>query len=210
VLGAGPVTAGFALAAMSLGWPIAASYSGRLYLRIGFRDTALLGTALCLVAGVLLALLDTGSRLWQVAAASFVMGAGLGLVSTPLVVGVQSIVDWGRRGVVTGASMFTRMLGQALGAAIFGSVANSTLHAWLAQAPPALAGKLPRSVDVTSRALGGHPPRGAAGAYLRQGLELATHRVYLGLVAVAVLTLVVLVATPRRFEPLEAPEPATY
>ena len=39
VLGTGPVVAGFAVAALTMGWPIAAGYSGRLYMRIGFRDT---------------------------------------------------------------------------------------------------------------------------------------------------------------------------
>ena len=34
---------GFALAALTIGWPIAASTAGRLYLRIGFRNTALIG-----------------------------------------------------------------------------------------------------------------------------------------------------------------------
>jgi EmrB/QacA subfamily drug resistance transporter len=203
VLGAGPVVAGFVLAAMSIGWPISSSLSGRLYLTIGFRDSALIGAAICLVAGVLLALLDERSQVWQAAGACLVMGVGLGLLSTPLIVGVQSVVDWRRRGVVTGASMFTRMLGQALGAAIFGSVANSTLHHRLAQAPPAIAAKLPRSVNATASVLGGHAPHGAAGAYVRQGLELATHRVFLGLVAVAALALVALLATPRRFEQLE-------
>ena len=43
VLGTGALVAGFALAAMTLGWPIAAALSGRVYLRIGFRDTALIG-----------------------------------------------------------------------------------------------------------------------------------------------------------------------
>ncbi|HET8607450.1 MAG TPA: MDR family MFS transporter [Gaiellaceae bacterium] len=203
VLGAGPVVAGFTLAAMSVGWPVAASQSGRLYLRIGFRDSALIGTGICLVAGILFALLGDGSQVWQAAGACLVMGVGLGLLSTPLIVGVQSVVDWSRRGVVTGASMFTRMLGQALGAAIFGSVANSTLHRWLVQAPPAVAAKLPRSVNAASSVLGGHAPHGAAGDYVRHGLELATHRVFLGLVAVAVLALAALLVTPRRFEQLE-------
>jgi EmrB/QacA subfamily drug resistance transporter len=203
VLGAGPVVAGFVLAAMSIGWPVAASQSGRLYLRIGFRDSALIGTAICLVAGVLLALLDGGSQIWQAAGACLVMGIGLGLLSTPLIVGVQSVVDWRRRGVVTGASMFTRMLGQALGAAIFGSVANSTLHRWLVEAPPSVAAGLPRSVNAAASVLGGHAPNGAAGAYVRHGLELATHRIFLGLVFVAALALVALLASPRQFEQLD-------
>ena len=34
----GPLVAGFALATLTIGWPIAASQAGRVYLRIGFRD----------------------------------------------------------------------------------------------------------------------------------------------------------------------------
>jgi len=203
VLGAGPVVAGFVLAAMTIGWPLASSQSGRLYLRLGFRDAALLGAVACIVGGMLLALLDTTSQVWQAAGACFVFGVGLGLLSTPLIVGVQSIVDWHRRGVVTGASMFTRMLGQAVGAAVFGAVANSTLHSWLADAPPGVAAKLPGSLNATSTILDGHGAHGPAGEYVRQGLELATHRVFLGLAAVGVLALLVLLATPRRFDPIE-------
>jgi len=203
VLGASPVVAGFALAAMSIGWPLSSALSGKLYLSIGFRDTALIGTALALAGSVFFVLLGEGSHVWEAGAASFVTGAGLGLISTPLIVGVQSVVDWSRRGVVTGASMFTRMLGQALGAAIFGSVANSTLQHWLDAAPPAVAARLPHSVNAASSVLGGHRPRGAVGAYVRQGLDLATHHVFVGLVAVAVATLLVLALTPRRFDRLE-------
>ena len=43
VLGTGAVVAGLALAAMTIGWPIAAATSGRLYLRFGFRFTLVLG-----------------------------------------------------------------------------------------------------------------------------------------------------------------------
>jgi multidrug resistance protein len=40
VLGLGAIAAGFVLATMSIGWPLASSLSGYLYLRIGYRDTA--------------------------------------------------------------------------------------------------------------------------------------------------------------------------
>ena len=44
VLGTGAVVAGFALAAMTIGWPVAAATAGRLYLRLGFRATMLIGS----------------------------------------------------------------------------------------------------------------------------------------------------------------------
>ncbi|WP_280366843.1 MFS transporter [Nocardia wallacei] len=44
VLGVGALVAGLAVGALTLGWPITASQAGRLYPRIGFRGTALIGS----------------------------------------------------------------------------------------------------------------------------------------------------------------------
>ncbi|MFI7586371.1 MDR family MFS transporter [Spongisporangium articulatum] len=128
VIGTGPLVAGLALAALTVGWPVAATYSGRIYLAIGFRATALIGTAFTL-AGTLLAawLLGPSANVWQVAGAMVVVGFGLGLVNSPLIVALQSAVGWTRRGVATGTNMFARSIGSALGVAVFGAVANTTL-----------------------------------------------------------------------------------
>ena len=200
VLGVGPVAAGFALATMSIGWPTAAGFSGRLYLRIGFRDTATVGASICLAGTALFATLPESAPVWQAAVYSCLTGVGLGFLSTPLIVGVQSVVEWDRRGVVTGASMFTRMLGQAVGAAVFGTVANTTLDGWFAHAPARVARQLPRTVNSASAVIGKrHGLSPAAAAYVRHGLDLATHRVFLGLVACAALGLAVVLLTPSRF-----------
>ena len=127
VLGTGAVVAGFTVAALTMGWPIAAGYSGRLYMRIGFRDTALIGVAVIIVSALLCTQLTARSEVWQVAAACAVMGVGLGLSSSPTVVAVQSVVGWDRRGVVTATNMFCRSIGSAVGAAVFGAIANATL-----------------------------------------------------------------------------------
>lgn len=203
VLGVGPVAAGFALAAMSIGWPLASSLSGHLYLRIGFRDTGLIGLVLCLGAGLGFAALPRDVPLWVAACASFVMGVGLGLVNTAIIVGVQSMVDWGRRGVVTGANVFARMIGSAIGAAVFGGISNSTLSAWLRDAPRALQGQVPDSLNAASRLIAGalHAAP-AAERYVRDGLYLASHRVFWGLAVAALIGCIALLGTPRRFEPL--------
>jgi EmrB/QacA subfamily drug resistance transporter len=125
VLGKSAVVAGFALAAMTIGWPLAASQSGRLYLRIGFRDTALVGIVFIVAGAVQAALLGPASPVWSAAAAAFVMGIGLGLTASPTLVAVQSVVGWDRRGVVTAATMFSRLLGSAIGAGAFGAIANA-------------------------------------------------------------------------------------
>ena len=128
VVGVGAVVAGFAMAAMTIGWPLAATLAPRVYLRIDFKRTALLGGVITTAGCLLLALfVGAGSGVWRVAAASFVLGVGLGFASVSTVVAVQSVVGWGRRGVVTGSNMFIRTLGSAVGIAVFGSIANARL-----------------------------------------------------------------------------------
>lgn len=128
VVGVGAVVAGLAMAAMTIGWPIAATLAPRVYLRIDFRPTALLGGVIAIGGCLLLALfVDAGSGVWRVAVASFVLGVGMGFASVATVVAVQSVVGWSRRGVVTGSNMFIRTLGSAVGIAVFGSIANSRL-----------------------------------------------------------------------------------
>jgi multidrug resistance protein len=203
VLGLGAIAAGGVLATMSFGWPLASSQSGRMFLRIGFRDTAVIGSAISLGGVLCFLFAPQPTDVWFALASSFVLGFGLGLLSVCTVVGPQSTVAWDQRGVVTGAVMFCRYLGQSLGAAIFGAVFNATILRHLRSAPPALRGRLPRQVNAVSAALAqpGRSEGSAVVRYLRQAISAGTHDVYLGLAGVAVVTLVVvLVIVPRRFD----------
>lgn len=128
VLGLKPVVAGFVLAAMSITWPIASGLSARLYMRVGFRNAALLGTAFSVASGVVFSMLSVSSPVWQPVLGSALMGAGMGLIVSPLLVGLQSTVGWNERGTITGGAMFARFLGQSLGAAVFGAITNSVLR----------------------------------------------------------------------------------
>jgi len=199
VLGKGAVTAGFALGALTIGWPIAASLSGRLYMRVGFRNTALAGVAFGVTGSVLTLLLGAGSSVWAVAGAMFVTGLGLGLTSSPTMVAVQSVVGWDRRGVVTGTNMFCRAMGSAVGAALFGAIANSTLSGLFRSAPAAVAGGLP-DVDSASTALSSPDP--GVVAFVRDALFDASHSVFTGLLLVAVLMGVAVALIPRRTQEL--------
>ena len=127
VLGASAIVSGFALAAMTMGWPVSAAVSGRLYLTIGFRATGLLGVALALVGALVLALMDPTGSLWLVALGCLLIGGGMGWVAAPALVVAQSSVSWGARGVVTGANMFARSVGSAVGVAVFGAVVNAVV-----------------------------------------------------------------------------------
>ncbi len=120
-----PIVAGLALAALTIGWPISASQAGRLYLRIGFRSTVLIGMSLAVLGPLGLLLTAQTPSVLLVAISCVVTGLGMGLAVTPSLIAAQSSVEWNERGVVTGTNLFARSVGSAVGVAIFGAIANS-------------------------------------------------------------------------------------
>jgi EmrB/QacA subfamily drug resistance transporter len=122
-----PLVAGLALAALTLGWPVAATISGRFYLRIGFRSTVLIGMALVVLSAIGFVLTAATPSVAVVAIICFAMGFGLGLSTGPALIAAQSSVGWDERGVVTGTNLFARNVGSAVGVAIFGAIANAII-----------------------------------------------------------------------------------
>jgi len=176
VLGHGAVSAGFALAALTLGWPLAASNAGRLYLTIGFRATTLIGAVIALGGALLLLTIDGDSSLLMVAAPCFVMGFGFGFTAAPPIIAAQSAVDWQDRGVTTGATMFARSVGSAVGVAGFGALVNSGVTDRMGHASPALE-QLSPSV-----------------------LEPAIHATFVGTAIIAVALVLVSLLMPKRVD----------
>jgi tetrahydromethanopterin S-methyltransferase subunit C len=95
VTGVGAIAAGFILASMSLTWPLSSALSGKLYLRIGFRNTALCGIIIVAIGTFSFLFIKFPGPAWSLVTIQMLMGAGFGLISTPLLVGVQSTVHYG-------------------------------------------------------------------------------------------------------------------
>jgi EmrB/QacA subfamily drug resistance transporter len=125
--GASPLVAGLAVAALTLGWPIAAANAGRIYLRFGFRPTVLIGTVVAALSALLLLSVTGVDSVWLTAGSCLLIGLGLGLSATPALIAAQSSVGYAERGVVTGTNLFSRSIGSAVGVAIFGAIANAVL-----------------------------------------------------------------------------------
>ena len=143
VLGTSALVAGFALAALTLGWPLAASLAGRIYLRIGFRrhgaDRIRRGHRRRGAARPALA------RQFGLAGRRDLLRARPrhGPVRQPDPDRRPVGGRLARRGVVTGTNMFARSMGSALGIAVFGAIANATLSQRLGR--PRLRHAPPRS-----------------------------------------------------------------
>jgi MFS family permease len=128
VQGGSPFAAGAAVGAMSIGWPVVSALAGFFMVRIGYQRLVVAGT-LTLVAGTLMLALGSPSRgiVWT-AAASLVIGAGMGAIAAPLLIVIQNIVDWSRRGAATALNQFSRTIGGAVGVSLMGVLLQRYLN----------------------------------------------------------------------------------
>ena len=170
VLGGSALVAGFALCAMSLGWPLASVITGRLLLRVGMRRLARVGGSMVFLGSLAVAL-TAGRDAVAAGAGSFVMGMGFGVLNTTFIVSIQASVEWAQRGVATSSNILMRILGNALGAAVFGGVLNLALRHALGESGAAAA--LRGAQDLL-----GSEISGAGASAFRLGLASGLHWVF--------------------------------
>jgi EmrB/QacA subfamily drug resistance transporter len=131
VMGVSAFRTGMALMAMSAAGPIGAILSGRIMLSTSFRTSATAGAIIYIVGSIMMSTLGPhGDASWAMGS-GFLMGFGIGMNNNTYMVAIQASSGWEQRGIATGAFMFSRILGQAIGAASFGGVLNSHLASYL-------------------------------------------------------------------------------
>ncbi len=124
-----PLEAGLTVGAMSIGWPVGSISGGRAMLRFGSRPVVLAGTALLVAGCALLTRATPTPDLWYSAAGSAVVGLGMGLTTTPLLVSIQTAVSWRQRGQATGLVQFSRTIGGAVGTGLMGAILAAAVGA---------------------------------------------------------------------------------
>ena len=180
VMGSTALLAGVALTAMSVAWPIGGLAGSRIMLWFSYRVAATIGSVVLLIGSVLMIALDPAfGAAWPIAGALLV-GLGLGVTNICFVVAVQANVEWAQRGIATSSTVFSRIVGQSLGTAVFAGMINV-----------GLSGHAAAGSDIVVRL-----QRGLHQAVERTDLDAAMgafthslHNVYLinGLLAVVVL-----------------------
>jgi MFS family permease len=131
VMGDTALTAGVTLMSMSASSPIGATLAGRIMLRASYRTAATTGAVLYIVGSVMMTMLDASSSVAWVMASGLLIGLGIGLNNNTYLVAIQSESSWSTRGIATSAFIFSRILGQAVGAAAFGGILNAGLSRYL-------------------------------------------------------------------------------
>ncbi|MFK2824842.1 MDR family MFS transporter [Bacillus sp. B190/17] len=178
VMGQSATVAGFTLTAMSIGWPIASTLSGKMLLSIGYRKTTIIGGLSLIFGSLLFVFMNAESGPWWAAASSFFVGVGMGLTSTAFIVSIQNSVEWDQRGAATAANMFMRNLGNTVGAALLGGVLNSRLQSFLNNQPDESMRSL--SIDSINQLLGKKSEVLSASVFrvLQEGLSYSLHAIY--------------------------------
>ncbi|HLS35195.1 MAG TPA: MDR family MFS transporter [Bacillota bacterium] len=196
IMGKSATIAGFTLTTMSIGWPLASMISGRLLLRIGYRNTSLIGGVSLLIGSIFFMLLTPEKGPVWAGIGSFFIGVGMGMTSTAFIVGIQTSVDWEIRGIATSANVFMRSLGSALGVALLGGLLNSIIQSQINEA--GLQDDI--SVDTvnelldTERSLDISPK---AQQILESGLTDGLHIVYIGMFIMATISFIFIYLMPK-------------
>jgi EmrB/QacA subfamily drug resistance transporter len=194
-----PIVAGFTLTAMSIGWPIASTMSGKLLNSIGYRRTLLIGGAALIIGSMVFVTMTASSGPLWAALGSFIVGVGMGLTSTAFIVSIQSTVSWEQRGIATAANMFMRNLGNTIGAALLGGILNNRLANYL----NANADKTEDQLTVDSANLLLKENERAdlhitVKELLQEGLTQSLHWVYYVVLTFAIISLILITFIPKQ------------
>ncbi|GGF10578.1 MFS transporter [Aliidongia dinghuensis] len=128
VVGGDALAAGVVVGVMTVSWTAASLTMSRILARLSFRPVAIIASIVLVAGAGGLATVRPGQNGLWLDLCCVAIGVGLGLNSLVFTVAVQSGAARADRGRATALFYFSRLIGQALGAAAFGGVLNRTLE----------------------------------------------------------------------------------
>lgn len=193
VMGYSPGVAGFVVGTASVSWMFASIAAGRLMIRTSYLVTAAIGGANLVMGCAVLLTLDPAGDVLLPAAGSLLIGNGMGFCNTTFLVSGQGTVAAQQRGIATGAQMFMRMIGMAVGAALFGAIVNFGVHR-----------RLPGADDAVNQLLhaASRQSLGASDiARLAEAVALSAHDAFVVALLIALATFLLTLGFPRGLSP---------
>lgn len=182
--------AGSAIGIQSLSWSVGAVVAARFMNMVSYKATGIAGALMLIGGTALLITLDRGSSFAWLGSATMLVGLGMGFCNQTFLLSMQASVGWDERGVATASFLFSRTIGQSIGAAIGGAILNFGV----ARQGPGAAETLERLLDPERR-LGLDAD---TIAHLGDAIASALHEVYIIAGALAVLTLLTSLILPAR------------
>jgi EmrB/QacA subfamily drug resistance transporter len=192
-MGRSPAAAGLALGAASVSWTFASLAAGRLMIRTSYRLAATVGGAFLIAGTLVLMTLGPASGLLWAGAGSLLIGTGMGFCNTAFLVSTQASAGWNERGMATSSIMFMRIVGNSVGAAVFGAILNFGINR-----------RIPEAGDAVNRLLEPAARHGLGAAEigrLSEAVASSLHIVYIVAGLVAVVSLFLALSLPTRLSP---------
>ena len=144
VYGYSATASGLLLVPITIGMLVSSILSGILVSRTDrYKIYPVLGPLVAAGASFWLSRLSTTSPVWEISAATFFMGAGIGMFFQLLVTVVQNAIEARHLGTATSGNNFFREVGVSLGASLIGAAFSSGLTSNLTDR----IGELARSAD---------------------------------------------------------------
>ena len=195
VVGASASAVAVALVAMSLAWSASAAIGGRLMIRTSYRTTVIVGSTLLIFGFTALYFHTPSNGLVWLSVAATLVGAAMGFSHSTYIIAVQSSVEYQRRGIATSTLYFSRMLGQAVGAAIFGAIINAGLRAGPPGSPEMVEAMMDpaRRIDIEPDAL----------KKLIDLLADSLQNLYMVALSLAFIVLILAIRVPRHLRPTD-------
>jgi MFS family permease len=123
--GGGVGAAASVVTPVMLTWALSGIIAAPLVVRWGFRNTALLGSALVIVSFIgLLMCAFWNAPHWALTAVLALTGCGFGPASMAYLLAAQHAVAWQQRGIITSGIQFFRTIGGAIGTGLLGMLFN--------------------------------------------------------------------------------------
>jgi EmrB/QacA subfamily drug resistance transporter len=192
-LGESVLSAGYALMALSGAWPVGGFTASRVSLAFSYRAAVAAGGCVLIAGSLMMTLLGPGRGAAWAVGSTVLIGFGLGLANNTWGAAVQANVEWTERGVATSSIVFTRIIGQSLGSAVYGGIINAALARHMAGSgdlvnrilEPSLRQQLPAAIV----------------APLMQDFAGALHTIYLINVLLAAVVLATAFGMPKGLTP---------
>jgi EmrB/QacA subfamily drug resistance transporter len=192
-MGRDAIASGVVLAASSVSWAFSSIVGGRLMIRTSYRLAASIGGVFLVMGSLVLVMLAPASGLLHAGTGAFLLGVGMGFCNTAFIVSIQASVGWSERGTATSATMFMRIAGNSVGAAIFGAILNFGVFS-----------RVPEAGDAVNRLMSPASRQSLPAAEIARLVEAvgsSLHVVYVIAGLVAIVSLVLAMALPARLSP---------
>ena len=208
VSGASATNSGLLMLPLMGGLLVASTLSGQAISRTGrYKIYPVVGTALSAIGMFLLSSMDANTSRNLASAYMVVLGAGIGLVMSVMILVTQNSVDRSDLGVATATVSFFRSVGGSVGVAVFGALFTSGLTRNLSHdLPAAVAAKLGSAGGGSLTAVQGLPAAQQLGYKTAFADALTTVFTYaIPLMVLAFLLTWLLKETPLRAAAKRAP-----